>query len=338
MSDPDPFPFDAPAFLKGDCGDPDACFGMRAIPGKGLAVRAFLPRAGRVELLDGETGQAAAVMRMVHPEGVFEARLPERDRPFPYRFRVHGWGEPLDLDDPYRFGPILGELDAYLMAEGTHLRLYEKLGAHPAAQDGVAGVAFAVWAPDARRVSVVGQFNNWDGRRHLMRRFRATGVWELFIPGLAPGDLYKFELKSRDGRLLPLKADPFAFRCEPAPGTASVVAPAPGHAWGDQRWMAGRRERNRYDAPVSIYEVHLGSWRRREDGGFLGYRELADQLIPYARRWASPTSSCCPSCEHPFYGSWGYQTTWATSPPPAATARPTTSGPSWTAAPGRASA
>ena len=307
MPDLDPFPFDDQGFLRGDCGEPGACFGMRAVPGKGLAVRAFLPRAGRVELLDAGTGQVAAAMRMVHPEGVFEARLPERDRPFPYRFRVHGWGEPRELDDPYRFGPVLGELDAYLMAEGTHLRLYEKLGAHPATQDGVAGVAFAVWAPDARRVSVVGQFNNWDGRRHLLRRFGSTGVWELFVPGLAPGDLYKFELKSRDGRLLPLKADPFAFRCEPAPGTASMVAAAPGHAWGDQSWMAGRWRRNRHDAPISLYEVHLGSWRRREDGGFLGYRELADQLIPYVLEMGFTHLQLLPVSEHPFYASWGYQ-------------------------------
>jgi 1,4-alpha-glucan branching enzyme len=174
-------------------------------------------------------------------------------------------------------------------------------------REGVPGVDFAVWAPDARRVSVVGPFNNWDGRRHLMRRFAATGVWELFVPGMVPGDLYKFELKGRNGRLLPLKADPFAFRCEPAPGTASVVAPEPAHAWSDAGWMAERWRRNRYDAPISCYEVHLGSWRRREDGGFLSYRELADQLIPYVQAMGFTHLQLMPVSEHPFYPSWGYQ-------------------------------
>jgi 1,4-alpha-glucan branching enzyme len=280
---------------------------MRALPGQGVGVRAFLPQASRVELLDGRTGLVLAAMRMTHPEGVFEALLADREQTFPYRFRVHGWGEPRDIDDPYRFGSALGELDVYLMAEGTHLRLYEKLGAHPVEREGVAGVEFSVWAPNARRVSVVGQFNNWDGRRHLMRRFSSSGVWELFVPGMAPGDLYKFELKSADGRLLPLKADPFAFRCEFAPGTASMVAPEPAHAWGDGPWMAERWKRNRFDAPISLYEVHLGSWRRREDGGFLSYLELADQLIPYAQSMGFTHLQLLPVSEHPFYASWGYQ-------------------------------
>jgi 1,4-alpha-glucan branching enzyme len=301
------FPFDVHSFLKGDCGDPGACFGMRLLPGKGLAVRAFLPQATRVELLDSGTGAVQATLKMTHPEGVFEALLPDREQAFNYRFRVYGWGGPQEVEDPYRFGSVLGELDVYLMAEGTHLRLYEKLGAHPVAREGVAGVEFAVWAPNARRVSVVGKFNNWDGRRHIMRRFSSSGVWELFVPGLAPGDLYKFELKSGDGRLLPLKADPFAFRCEYAPGTASVVTQEPAHAWEDAAWMAERWHNNRYDAPISLYEVHLGSWRRRDDGGFLSYLELADQLIPYAQSMGFTHLQLLPVSEHPFYASWGYQ-------------------------------
>ena len=300
------FPFDVQAFLKGDCSDPGACFGMRPLPG-GVAVRAFLPRAERVELLRGDTGECVAAMKMVHPEGVFEALVPGLDQPFPYRFRVHGWGDPILVEDPYRFGTFLGELDVYLMAEGTHLRLYEKLGAHPAVRDGVAGVEFAVWAPNARRVSVVGPFNNWDGRRHIMRRFSSSGVWELFVPSMAPGDLYKFELKSADGRMVPLKADPFAFRCEHAPGTASVVSREPQHAWGDAAWMAERWRANRFDAPISLYEVHLGSWQRRDDGGFLSYLELADRLIPYAQSMGFTHLQLLPVSEHPFYASWGYQ-------------------------------
>jgi 1,4-alpha-glucan branching enzyme len=307
MTEADPFPFDVQSFLQGDCGDPASVFGLLVRPGQGALVRTFQPRAARVELLAGPDGAVVQTLRMTHPEGLFEARLPDCGAWFPYRFRIHGWGEPMVAEDPYRFGPALGALDAYLLSEGTHLRLYEKLGAHPGIRDGVAGVDFAVWAPNAKRVSVVGSFNGWDGRRHLLRRFGATGVWELFIPGLAPGDLYKFELKGANGRLLPLKADPFAFRCEPAPGNASVVAPEPAFAWGDGEWMASRHRRNRHDAPVSFYEVHLGSWRRREDGGFLGYRELADQLIPYAREMGFTHLQLLPVSEHPFYPSWGYQ-------------------------------
>ena len=301
--------FDFHAFLIGDCADPGAVFGMRALAGgAGLSVRAFLPRAAKVELVEAATGGTVATLRMTHPEGIFEAALPERKQAFAYRYRVFGWtAEPQELEDPYRFGPALGELDQYLMAEGTHLRLYEKLGAHPAVRDGVPGVDFAVWAPNARRVSVVGQFNNWDGRRHLLRPFGSSGVWELFVPHLAGGDLYKFELKSADGRLLPLKADPFAFQCEPAPGTASVVLDRPAYTWGDGPYMAERWKRNRYDAPISLYEVHLGSWRRREDGGFLSYGELADQLIPYAQEMGFTHLQLLPVSEHPFYPSWGYQ-------------------------------
>jgi 1,4-alpha-glucan branching enzyme len=307
MPDPQPPTFDAQAFLSGDCSDPGAVFGLRPLK-KGLFVRAFLPRATRVELLDTRTGEAVLDLRMTHPEGLFEGVLPGPAKPFPYAFRVHGWSEAAQvLEDPYRFGSALGELDLYLMAEGTHLRLYEKLGAHPGVQDGVAGVDFAVWAPNARRVSVVGHFNNWDGRRHLMRRFGSSGIWELFIPHLAGGDLYKFELKSADGRMLPLKADPFAFQCEPAPGTASVVLDPPPHAWGDGDWMARRWQHNRSTAPISLYEVHLGSWRRRADGGFLSYLELADQLIPYAQAMGFTHLQLLPVSEHPFYASWGYQ-------------------------------
>jgi 1,4-alpha-glucan branching enzyme len=293
-------------FLAGDCSDPAALFGLRPGASGRLEVRAFLPRAERVELLDAGTGETVAAMRMVHPEGIFEAE-PERAGWFPYRFRVHGWGEPREIDDPYRFGSTLGEMDIYLLSEGTHLRLYEKLGAHPTVMDGVEGVAFAVWAPSARRVSVVGHFNNWDGRRHLMRPIGSSGVWGLFVPGLRPGDIYKYEIKSQDGRILPLKADPYAFSCEHAPGTASVVAADPAHAWGDQAWMAERWKHNRHDAPLSLYEVHLGSWRRREDGGFLSYSELADQLIPYAQSMGFTHLQLLPVSEHPLYASWGYQ-------------------------------
>jgi 1,4-alpha-glucan branching enzyme len=208
------------------------------------------------------------------------------------------------MEDPYRFAPLLGELDVWLLSEGTHERPYERLGAHPADIDGVPGVSFAVWAPNARRVSVVGNFNNWDGRRHAMRARGASGVWEIFIPHLTAGDLYKFEIKAQSGEVR-LKADPFAFRAELRPGTASVVNPLPPLCASSNT----RRTANGLGAPVSIYEVHPGSWRRvPEDGGrWLTYRELADQLIPYVKDLGFTHIEFMPVSEHPFDGSWGYQ-------------------------------
>jgi 1,4-alpha-glucan branching enzyme len=204
------------------------------------------------------------------------------------------------------FHPWLGPLDHHLLSEGTHRRAYEKLGAHPTVLDGVAGTAFAVWAPGARRVSVVGSFNDWDGRRHPMRS-NDSGVWERFIPEVGPGELYKFELAGPHGELLALKADPFAFRCEVPPGTASVVHGLGDHAWGDWAWMEARGRVPIHRAPFSAYEVHLGSWRRRPDGRFLDYREIAAQLIPYVTYLGFTHVELLPVSEHPFYGSWGYQ-------------------------------
>ncbi len=210
------------------------------------------------------------------------------------------------MRDADRFPSRLGPLDHHLLGEGTHLRLYEKLGAHPVALDGVAGTAFAVWAPNARRASVVGPFNGWDGRRHPMRP-SDSGVWEAFIPGVGPGELYKYELHGPRDELLPLKADPFAFRCEAPPGNASLVHGLGAYAWGDGDWMAARGRVPIHRAPFSAYEVHLGSWRRRPDGRFMGYREIADQLIPYVRHLGFTHVELLPVGEHPFYGSWGYQ-------------------------------
>lgn len=299
--------FDAGAFLRGDCLDAGPWFGMHLIPGEGLRLRTFLPRATRVELLDGTKKSVLLDLTMTHPEGIFEGHLPRRRKTFPYRFRVHGWGDPVELVDPYRFGPVLGELDHYLHAEGTLLRSYEHMGAHPATREGVPGADFAVWAPDARRVSVVGNFNGWDGRRHILRRWSDSGVWELFVPHLQPGDFYKFEILGKDGKLLPLKSDPYAFRCEYPPGSASILAAPDPSPWTDGAWMADRWTRQRHVSPVSIYELHLGSWRHRGDGGFLSYRELAEQLVPYVKELGFTHVQFLPVSEHPFYGSWGYQ-------------------------------
>ncbi len=202
--------------------------------------------------------------------------------------------------------PVLGDIDLHLLGEGRHLRLYEKLGAHVREMDGVRGVAFAVWAPNAQRVSVVGDFNDWNGYRNVMRA-RSGGVWELFIPGLAAGTVYKYEIAGPDGWNLPLKADPFGFAAEHTPATASVVA-EPGKAqWDDAAWMERRAAAQERTAPISIYEVHLGSWKRLEGNRYLSYRELADDLIPYVAFMGFTHVELMPISEHPFDGSWGYQ-------------------------------
>jgi 1,4-alpha-glucan branching enzyme len=207
--------------------------------------------------------------------------------------------------------PVLGDLDVYLLREGTHLHVYEVLGAHVRTFDGVTGTAFAVWAPNARRVSVVGDFNAWDGRRDPMWLRRECGVWELFVPGVGPGTRYKYELEDGAGRLLPLRADPFGAYGEQRPRNASIVWDAPPFAWTDAAWLAARGARQQRAAAISIYEVHLGSWRRKPEEGnrFLTYRELAAELIPYARDLGFTHIELLPVSEHPFDGSWGYQTT-----------------------------
>ncbi|MBI4914016.1 MAG: 1,4-alpha-glucan branching protein GlgB [Acidobacteria bacterium] len=294
--------FDVQAFLQGRCGDPAAWLGLFGLPG-GTFVRTFQPGAARVELLRGD--EAVAELRQAHPEGLFEGWF-EGLHPFLHRFRCRREGQSWLAEDAYRFSSRPGELDRHLLGEGNHQRLYEVLGAHPACHEGVEGCAFAVWAPNAHRVSVVGDFNHWDGRRHILRPSPA-GVWELFVPGARAGQLYKFEIHGADGTLLPLKTDPFAFALEHPPGSAARIQGLPRHDWGDQAWMGERWKRNRLDAPMSIYEVHLGSWMRGEGGRFLSYREMAARLVPYARGLGFTHLQLLPVMEHPYYGSWGYQ-------------------------------
>ncbi|HXV24592.1 MAG TPA: 1,4-alpha-glucan branching protein GlgB [Alphaproteobacteria bacterium] len=304
------------AIVNGECGDPFAHLGMHRRSGA-LVVAAFLPEAAHTKVVpfDGEKG-VAAEMRRIHPDGLFAVRI-EQDVPFPYRFLLQADGRELEIDDPYRFPPILGEQDVYLLAEGTHMHAYEKLGAHCLTIDGVTGVGFVVWAPNAMRVSVVGDFNSWDGRRHPMRLRVECGVWELFIPGTGEGAVYKYEIRARDGEVLPLKSDPFAFRAERSPATASIVfdlnrrrGPA------DTGWTSLRQRMNRRDAPISIYEVHLGSWRRKLEEGnrYLTYGELADRLVPYVKEMGFTHVELLPTCEYPFDGSWGYQPTGLYAP------------------------
>lgn len=295
------------AIVKARHGDAFAFLGMHKTA-RGVRVRVMLPQAQQVEVIDSSSGNVVAEAVRAHPEGLFIADIPGRNEPFRYKLRVADGVMTREFDDIYSFSPVLGELDLYLLAEGNHLASYTKLGAHPIVHEGVEGVAFAVWAPNASAISLVGDFNAWDGRRMAMRRRGATGFWELFVPGLRAGHLYKYEIHGPQGQLLPLKADPHAERAERPPKTASVVAEPAGHIWQDGAWMAERWQANDREAPIAIYEVHLGSWRRRiEDNRYLTYRELVAELVPYVVEMGFTHIELMPVMEYPFDGSWGYQ-------------------------------
>jgi 1,4-alpha-glucan branching enzyme len=303
---PSQLPSDIVAALVGARhGDPFAVLGMHEVDGE-IVVRALLPQASRVQVVDPVDGHVLGELALVDKAGLFGGVLEGRTTRFRYRLRVTLGTDTSDIEDPYRFGPILTDLDLYLFGEGTHRRLFDKLGAHPTTIDDVAGVTFAVWAPNAQRVSVVGDFNAWDGRRHVMRK-RTSGIWEIFLPDVPVGSRYKYELIGPWGELLPLKADPFAFASERPPATASVVAVPGKPAWSDADWLASREAANRRDAPISVYEVHLGSWQRAQGNRYLTYDELGDKLIPYAAELGFTHLELMPVSEHPFDGSWGYQ-------------------------------
>jgi 1,4-alpha-glucan branching enzyme len=305
---PDPQVEAVETVVEGRHVDPFSFLGMHQTS-TGICVRAMLPAAQKMAVVEAATGKIAAEGVRVHRDGLFIATITDRREPFRYRLRISSGSIQTEFDDLYRFSPVLGELDIYLLAEGNHLASYQKLGAHPIIHEGTEGVAFALWAPNARRVSVVGDFNAWDGRRMPMRHRESSGFWELFVPGLRPGALYKYEILGADGRLLPLKADPHAERAERPPGTASIVADRSRHVWQDGVWMAEREHRNDRQSPIAIYEVHLGSWRRNlaEHGRYLTYRELAGQLVPYVRDMGFTHIEMLPLAEYPFDGSWGYQ-------------------------------
>jgi 1,4-alpha-glucan branching enzyme len=296
---------DIEAITRGTHSDPFAVLGLHGGGGTPLSLRVFAPEAEGVEAVS-IAGKRIAQLARIHRAGFFAASLPDQ-RKFPYRLRLRNGGRQWDCDDPYRFPPVLSETDLELLAEGNHVKLYEILGAHLCDVQGTKGVAFAVWAPNATRVSVVGDFNDWDGRRHPMRRRHRAGVWEIFIPGISAGANYKFELLGPDGTLQPQKADPCAFRQERPPATASIVHGPVSRKPDLERWAEKRRHANAVEAPISIYEMHLGSWRRGEDGGFLSYSEIADRLIPYVRDLGFTHVELLPVSEFPFDGSWGYQ-------------------------------
>ena len=276
-----------------------------------VAVRAFLPEAMEARVVRLDTAEICP-MKKLHPDGFFEAIAKNTDQIFSYRLRItRNDGREEEFVDPYSFLPVLTEYDLYLIGEGTHYKKYEKLGAHQIVVDGTPGVLFAVWAPNAQRVSVIGDFNDWDGRRHQMRVRGSSGVWELFIPSLGQGTLYKFEVKSRGKGVLMDKADPYAFYSELRPKSASVVWDIDRYAWSDEGWMKERREKNLFEGPLSIYEVHLGSWRRVPEEGnrWETYREMAHSLVPYVKEMGYTHLQLLPISEHPFDESWGYQTT-----------------------------
>jgi len=294
------------ALQRAEHGDPFAFLGPHRT-NEGLVVRTWQPGSQRVELIDAVSGEILAEPAPAGTDGLFRFTLPQWQT---YRFRIH-WpnGGVQETEDPYGFGPVLGDTDIYLFNEGNHRRLAAVFGAQPRNHEGVDGVSFAVWAPNARRVSVVGNFNNWDGRRHPMRLRHGAGVWELFIPRLNVGEVYKYEILSAHG-VLPLKSDPLALAAEMPPATGSVVSTVSDFEWHDDHWMQARQSAQQHDKPLSIYEVHAGSWRRHGDGDterVLTWAELAEQLIPYVRDMGFTHIELLPITEHPFGGSWGYQ-------------------------------
>ena len=298
------------ALVGGRHGDPFAVLGPHGGARGTVAIRTLQPDAAKVSVILGGEPAEERSMQALHPAGLWETTVRGRSG-LSYRLRiVDHEGRTREEDDPYRFPSTLSDFDLHLLGEGTHYRVYDKLGAHPARVDGAAGTIFSVWAPNARRVSVVGDWNLWDGRRHPMRLHPSNGIWELFLPGVGPGARYKYEILGPGGDLLALKADPLAFAFEPGgERTAAEVYDLDGYSWGDQPWMAERARRQSLGVPVSIYEVHLGSWRRVPGEGqrWLSYRELADQLADYVTDMGFTHVELMPVMEHPFYGSWGYQ-------------------------------
>ncbi|NWG73655.1 MAG: 1,4-alpha-glucan branching enzyme, partial [Rubrivivax sp.] len=296
---------DVTALVEARHPDPFAVLGMHADAAGTLWVRAMLPRAQTVAVLDRATSRRVATLERRHPDGLFEGAVLRRRRRFDYWLQVT-WDDGGEgrYADAYAYPPLIDDTEIYYLGEGSHLRPYTVLGAHALDVDGVAGVRFALWAPNARRVSVVGDFNQWDGRRHPMRLRHGAGVWEIFVPHAGLGDRYKYELLSPEGELLPLRADPYARAAELRPATASVVAPLPPpQPLPPQRAVANGRQ-----APVSIYEVHLGSWQRHPDGSFHDWDLLAANLPAYAADLGFTHVELLPVSEHPFDGSWGYQT------------------------------
>jgi 1,4-alpha-glucan branching enzyme len=295
------------AIIGASHGDPFRVLGQHATS-SGWIIRVSHAEAKSVTILDLDHPGVSIEAERVHPKGIFEAVV---SAPIAYEIR-YGFadGSEFVTRDPYSFDTVLGEMDLHLIGEGTHWRLYDRLGAHLTTVDGVSGVHFAVWAPNAVRVSVVGDFNQWDGRRHMMRLHPGVGVWEIFVPGIAEGAHYKFEIRAKSGDIL-VKTDPMAFYAQHGTKTAAMVFNLDRYAWADETWMDDRKHKEWHRRPVSVYEVHLGSWRLIPEEGNrpLSYLELADELVPYVKEMGYTHVELMPVAEHPFDGSWGYQIT-----------------------------
>ncbi len=277
-----------------------------------LVIRTFAPDATETHVILDTPGRKRIQMNRVHESGLFEAILDALKETPTYRIRItDSHGTVTERHDPYAFPPLISDHDLHLFAEGNLFKGYERLGAHLTTVDGIAGVHFVVWAPNAKRVSIVGGFNHWDGRCHQMMSRGSTGIWELFVPDIPEGTLYKYEIRSRYVDAPFTKADPYAFSAELRPRTASIVRDLSGYRWNDRAWMDARATRDPLTAPMSIYEVHLGSWMRvpEEENRWLTYRELADKLIHYVKYMGYTHIELMPVTEHPFDGSWGYQAT-----------------------------
>ena len=302
-----PAAVDLDALIRAEHHDPFSILGPHGDGEGGQFVRAYLPGALSARLLDKDDGRELGQMEMSEVPGFFVGHL---EQPQPYLLKINWAGGEQITEDPYSFGPLLGEMDLYLFAEGNHRDLSNCLGAQVTTVDGIDGVRFAVWAPNARRVSVVGSFNSWDGRRHPMRLRHPTGVWEVFVPRLQPGEVYKYEILGPHG-ILPLKSDPMALATTLPPDTASKISAPLKFEWHDKEWLDSRAARHDVSAPLSIYELHAGSWKMEEnsDGQWRQYnwRELADHLIPYVKELGFTHIELMPIMEHPFGGSWGYQ-------------------------------
>lgn len=294
------------AIINGNHSNVFAVLGIHKDKGsKEIFIRTYQPNTKSVEL-QKKDGTSLGQMTKVDDRGFYQINLGAVEN-FAYQFKItNDLGGEYIHEDSYRFPSIFGDIDIYLLSEGNHLDMYKKLGAHVVEFDGVKGVSFAVWAPNAKRVSVVGNFNNWDGRVNVMRNHPTCGIWDIFIPGIGSGEIYKFEIKTKENFIL-TKSDPVAFYSEQRPKTASIVYDINRYQWNDENWMNYREIHNSFDKPMSIYEVHLGSWRRKGDNEYLTYREFADTLVPYVSNMGFTHIEFLPLTEHPFDGSWGYQ-------------------------------
>ena len=303
MPDHLPDPGAIEAVVHARHGDPFAVLGPHVVA-SGRAIRTFIPDADRIEVVARETGLSMGDLTRVHDAGFWSGSVASG---IPYRFQVTSAGAIRSIEDPYRFPTLLGDIDTYLLGEGRHRDFASLLGAHVTEIDGVTGVRFVVWAPNARRVSVVGSFNAWDGRRHPMRLRQGSGMWELFVPAVQAGAIYKYELVGPDGSVLPLKADPVAQATERPPATGSVVPDPTEPTWTDADWLARRASRQGVREPLSVYEVHAMSWLPNAERGDFTWDDLADKLVPYVQQMGFTHVELMPVMEHPFGGSWGYQ-------------------------------